>query len=684
MASIFTIFGEIALNADSANRTIDGTTQKAGGLAKTFNTLGVGAKVVGKTVVAASVATAAAVGAAFKASAERYAEYEQLVGGVETLFKDSNTKVMQYANNAYKTAGLSANDYMQTVTSFSASLLQSLGGDTDKAADVADMALTDMADNANKMGTSMESIQNAYQGFAKQNYTMLDNLKLGYGGTKSEMQRLLKDASKLTGVKYDIKNLDDVYEAIHVIQTEMGITGTTAKEASETIAGSWAALGSAWENMLIGMSDSEADMDVLMENVFSSAETVAKNIGKLLPVFAKNLGKMLGSLGRYAGEKIKTGWTNTVWPMIQDALKVHFGVDLPDWETVKTSIADGWNNTIWPGIQNFYRAYFGIELPDWNVMVTDISSGWNDTIWPSIQEMFKTNFGIEIPSWGTVTDKISEVWENVKPAIADYFTAVFSIFTPDDNKSVVENITTWWAGVMEAVGNLMLAPFGIEFPDVVQSITDWWEGVKEQVSLTLGLPTSESGTHTSESDRTHGGRSGRPFGDGNGQNLGDGDGLQIGDGLVSLKPTDESEGEMIETVAGYDLEGMAQIFADPNSEAWVQAVIDSWNLRAPVTLEPTGSISFGTPDGSHAGGLDRVPFDGYRAILHKDEAVLRASEAAVWRREKSGGSVFDRRNAQAATDQPITVNLTVNGVSSSPYEIAGEVRNALELLKWRG
>lgn len=159
-----------------------------------------------------------------KQALESFANNEQLIGGVETLFKDSAGTVENYANNAYKTAGLSANEYMETVTSFSASLLQSLNGDTAKSAQVADMAITDMSDNANKMGTDMTMIQNAYQGFAKQNYTMLDNLKLGYGGTKEEMQRLLLDAQKITGIKYDISNLNDVYQAIHVIQGELGIT----------------------------------------------------------------------------------------------------------------------------------------------------------------------------------------------------------------------------------------------------------------------------------------------------------------------------------------------------------------------------------------------------------------------------------------------------------------------------
>lgn len=214
-----------------------------------------------------------------KQALESFANNEQLIGGVETLFKDSAGTVENYANNAYKTAGLSANEYMETVTSFSASLLQSLNGDTAKSAQVADMAITDMSDNANKMGTDMTMIQNAYQGFAKQNYTMLDNLKLGYGGTKEEMQRLLLDAQKITGIKYDISNLNDVYQAIHVIQGELGITGTTAKEASTTIQGSIASMKSAWQNMLTGIATGNSEnIGNLVNNLTDSVITAGQNI----------------------------------------------------------------------------------------------------------------------------------------------------------------------------------------------------------------------------------------------------------------------------------------------------------------------------------------------------------------------------------------------------------------------
>lgn len=261
------------LKGDTKN--LDGSLDKSGGkAAKLGSSL--------KTAFAVGVAAAAAGFAAItKMAVDAFADYEQLVGGVETLFKESSDVVMKYADNAYKTAGMSANQYMETVTGFSASLLQSLGGDTKKAAEIGNMAVTDMADNANKMGTSIGSIQDAYQGFAKQNYTMLDNLKLGYGGTKEEMQRLLKDAEKLSGVKYDISNLNDVYEAIHVVQTELGITGTTAKEASTTIQGSTAMMKASWSNLMTGLADDTQDFDKLLNNFIESIGVMLSN---LLPV----------------------------------------------------------------------------------------------------------------------------------------------------------------------------------------------------------------------------------------------------------------------------------------------------------------------------------------------------------------------------------------------------------------
>ena len=227
-----------------------------------------------------------------KSALDSVGQLEQNVGGVETLFGDAADAVIASADRAYQTAGMSANDYMSTVTSFSASLLQSLGGNTEEAAKVADMAIIDMADNANKMGTSMDMIQNAYQGFAKQNYTMLDNLKLGYGGTKTEMERLLADAEKLTGVKYDINNLNDVYLAIHAVQEEMGITGTTAKEAASTLEGSMASAKAAWDNFMNGSGDA----DQLADAFATAADNIVKNLAEIIPRFAETLPALGGAI----------------------------------------------------------------------------------------------------------------------------------------------------------------------------------------------------------------------------------------------------------------------------------------------------------------------------------------------------------------------------------------------------
>ena len=236
------------------------------------------ANLASEAIISGVKALSGAIKSLIGGAVENYGDFEQLVGGVETLFKDSAGIVQNYAKEAYKTAGLSANDYMETVTSFSASLLQSMGNDTQAAAEKANRAITDMSDNANKMGTDMQSIQNAYQGFAKQNYTMLDNLKLGYGGTKEEMQRLLTDAEKLSGIKYDLSSYADIVDAIHVVQTEMGITGTTAKEAATTIQGSAAAAKAAWTNLTTGLGDENADLSKLLLTFGESVATAAKNI----------------------------------------------------------------------------------------------------------------------------------------------------------------------------------------------------------------------------------------------------------------------------------------------------------------------------------------------------------------------------------------------------------------------
>lgn len=300
--------GSITVDTKVNNDGIKSGLSKIGSIA--------GTALKGTAIAIGSIATAFT--GLITASVNARGELEQQVGGVQTLFKNSADTVIKNANNAYKTAGMSAVDYMSTATSFSASLLQSLGGDTEKAAQTTDMAITDMSDNANKMGTSMESIQYAYQGFAKQNYTMLDNLKLGYGGTKDEMQRLLADAQKITGVKYDITNLNDVYNAIHVVQGELGITGTTAKEASQTLQGSIASLKASWENFLSG----SGNLSQVVTSVTDVVANIVRIVNEALPQIMQNIVAALPQLIQLGGQlinSIMTGITTYLPQLITSA-----------------------------------------------------------------------------------------------------------------------------------------------------------------------------------------------------------------------------------------------------------------------------------------------------------------------------------------------------------------------------
>lgn len=320
------------------NESMKDATNSASKMSSVMKGIGSSAIKVGKGLAVAGAAAATAVTALVSKSVGAFADYEQLTGGVETLFGAGGRSVEEYAqsvgksvsdiqgkydslmsaqnvvlenaNKAYMTAGMSANEYMDTVTGFSASLISSLGGDTNKAADYANSALVDMSDNANKMGTDMESIKNAYQGFAKQNYTMLDNLKLGYGGTQEEMKRLLSDAEKLTGQRYDISSFADITQAIHAIQTQMDITGTTAKEASTTISGSWGSLKAAFQNVLVGLTTDGDMFDQSLDALINTAVTFGQNIIPAIKGALSGVGYLIEGLAPVIGE--------TIPPLIND------------------------------------------------------------------------------------------------------------------------------------------------------------------------------------------------------------------------------------------------------------------------------------------------------------------------------------------------------------------------------
>ena len=521
--NIFQLFGEIAIDNSKANDQIDKTTKGAKKLASTmksaFATAGKAAVKVGKVIAAGVAAGTAAMGKLVKSALDGYADYEQLEGGVKKLFgEDAQKLVVEYAKNAYKTAGLNANEYMDTVTSFSASLISSLGNDTVAAAKYADIAITDMADNANTFGTSMEDIQNAYKGFSKQNYTMLDNLKLGYGGTQKEMERLLADASKLSGVKYSISNFSDIIEAIHVIQEQQGIAGTTAKEAATTISGSLGMVKGAWGNLLSGLMDGNQDIDQLVGNLTDSVLTAVDNIVPRLQTMAPRLVQAVQTLVSTLAPQLP-GIINSVLPaMIEAATTLIGGLAdvLPD---LLGSIIDVLPNVVkqiggalkklFPSLLKTFKTLIG--KIDFKGLGTAIGSGlrsivtnlpqilsdignaikwaWENIAYPLIQGIFKGIFGIDLPDWDKVAESISDWWEDVKTAVGGALEIAFKAVESavSTAKATVER---WWGKVKAAAWNVMKIMFRLDdakLRDAVDKIKGFWKDVVAEIGNTLAL-----------------------------------------------------------------------------------------------------------------------------------------------------------------------------------------------------
>ena len=399
-----------------------------------------------KTAAAATAAAAGAVIALTKSAAENYGEYEQLAGGVETLFKDSAGTVEEYAKNAYQTAGKSANEYMETVTSFSASLLQSMGNDTAAAAKKADRAITDMSDNANKMGTDMQSIQDAYQGFAKQNYTMLDNLKLGYGGTKEEMQRLIDDANALNAAQgnytnYSIESYADIVDAIHTVQTEMGITGTTAKEASTTIEGSIGAMKAAYANFVTGLGNDNADISELSSQLIQSVGTVAENVLPVVETVLKNIAEAVQQDGPEMIEKF-----------VSYAIK-----KLPE--------------VISLGLQMVISLVKGIaqNIPQLVTSVLNMMATIVQTIWDSLPDIIEVGKNIVRGLWGGIKSMASWIGEKVSGfvgGLVDGVKGVLGIHSP--------------SRVFAGIGQNMALGLGQGFEKQMQSVT---AGIQDAIPM---------------------------------------------------------------------------------------------------------------------------------------------------------------------------------------------------------
>lgn len=561
---------EAGKNSGSAKDKIAGLV---GGLGKVASGLGTAVATAAKVGAAAVGAAATGIAALTKSAVENYAEYEQLVGGVETLFKDSAGIVQEYAANAYKTAGMSANEYMNTVTSFSASLLQSLDGDTNAAAEKANLAITDMSDNANKMGTSMEMIQNAYQGFAKQNYTMLDNLKLGYGGTKEEMQRLLKDAEKLSGQKFDISSYADIVDAIHVVQTEMGITGTTAQEASSTIQGSVSSMKSAWSNLVTGLADDEADFGTLMDNFVGSVTTAADNIAPRIGIALNGVAKLIQEIVPVAMQYIPQIITEFL-PTIGEAA---VGIVT----SIGTAIFDNIDQILEWGQNMLDTLLEGINSKTGNIssVVTQIVTTFGTFILENLPEIIMAGINILIALAQGIVESIPEL------------------------------ATAATKAIIELAGYLISS-----------------ENIEKIISLGADLINA------------------------------------LSEGIGNVIDTLSSVGsDVVESIKS----GISAAWNDLVS--WFNGIWDSLfgNRSVDVNVNKTTS----GVDGSHAGGLAYVPFNGYIAELHRGEMVLTSDEADAYRRGNSGGGGF-------------AVYQTIYAAKQTPVELAASTAAYFQRARW--
>ena len=425
------------------------------------------------------VIAAAGIGKALSSAVMEGANLEQSLGGIETLFKESADKVKQNAANAYKTAGMSANEYMELTTSFSASLLSSLANDTSKSADIADMAMTDMSDNANKMGTSMEDIKNAYQGFAKQNYTMLDNLKLGYGGTKTEMQRLLADAQKITGVKYDINNLADVYNAIHVIQGELGITGTTAKEAASTLSGSFSAMKASFKNVLgqitLGMDIKPAlnalantVVTFLVGNLLPAVWNIVSALPSAVMTFAQAIGPQLVSAFTSILPQISQGFNEGIPQIVESAQNMISQFCANIQENLPAFIQNG--VSIITSIVNGILQNLPSIVSSAGNMITEFTV----TVLNSLPEMLSMGSQIILNLVNGIINNLPQIVSSALNMIARFISTVAQNL-PRILQTGIEIIGKLAAGLIRAIPSLVS-----KIPQIIVSIknaflnTDWW------------------------------------------------------------------------------------------------------------------------------------------------------------------------------------------------------------------
>lgn len=506
----FELSAKLALNSQSFEKGMKNAESGFRSFGSKLASLG------GKAVSAYTAVTSSAIAVLGKKSVDAYAKFEQLAeknGAVDTLFKKGADRLREYADIAYRTSGISANQYMETATSFAASLVNGLRGDTARAADLADMAMQDMSDNANKMGTDFDSIQHAYQGFAKQNFTMLDNLKLGYGGTKTEMQRLLKDAEKLTGKKYGINNFADIVEAIHAIQTEMGITGTTAMEAETTISGSLNMVKASWEDLLVAMTNPKASKGEAIKKFTDSVKVMLKNTLPAFKNFMSGLGDVISEIAPIIGEelpdliaefapKFLEAGKNLMVGLGKGVIKAAQKIKWPTWNDVRNGVNKAWKG-ITQGVEWLGGLVFGknekgeVKWPDWNTVKDGALIAWDKIKAAALSlgtEFGKIVFGtteqgeVNWPSWDGVVSGAKAVWDTIVASALTIGTGLGKIIfgTTEDggvNWPTWDKITTGakviWETIVTSAKTLGTGLGKIVFGTTETGEVNWptWDGI---------------------------------------------------------------------------------------------------------------------------------------------------------------------------------------------------------------
>lgn len=702
---VFNLYAKLSLNTDEYEKGVEKAKGGASSLMDVFSgtllgnvvsdglrTVASGITEIGKTAANMAVSIG-------KASLDSYADYEQLVGGVETLYSETQLsledfakaagkttdevllewsaltagqrKVWNDAADAYKTVGMSMNEYMDTATSFAAALVSSLGGDTKKAADMANIAITDMADNANKMGTNMQSIQDAYNGFAKQNYTMLDNLKLGYGGTQAEMKRLIKEAAAMTetqkelGVTVDSTSMSyaNIVQAIHVVQANMGIMGTTSKEAATTIQGSTASMRSAWANLLTGIADPEQNFQGLMDDFVNSVIGVGNNIipriKEIVPTLIDGLSEIVTQLAPYISSVIME-----LEPTIEEGLQALFGGLSSVANELQPIVADVFSffgDAIISGLTSaIENSDFSFLLDIFNIVKTAIENIAN------IIDSLKNNANT---AWDAISAKIQEVVTFVQPyveaamqVIGQVVTQVITDLTPVIQSigeafsaawSLVQTVWAWASAFFQAIFQAIVVIFTPFAPIISGFFKAAWELVKAAWNIATSFFKNIFDIIANIFSAI--------------------DGVLSGDfqsAWESIQGIFEGVFDFFSTVGQNVVEGIKGGIA----AVWgglVSFVQGLWDSIKSIFVINASDVKNNTGSNSHrAGGLDYVPYNGYAADLHRGEMVLTAREAENYRNGgKTGGDMVFQ----------ISINgMQFTSVSDMAHALANDISHELE------